>query len=244
MLRRSKTKEASKLTIVPHVDADSAVAGAPEHGQSESRAPSLPVVAPTTTAPAASMFKVNRTRVFMGVAAAALLAAAGWLGYDYLTAGRFMVTTDDAYVRAYNTTLGAKVSGYVSEFPVEDNTKVQAGDVIARIDDGDYRLAANAARDKIATQEATIERFDRQIDAQRANVEQTRAQLVSAQAAKKRMQSEFERQQALAGKEFATRQTLEQSIANRDQANASVQSAEAALDSAIAGVDVMQAQRK
>ena len=130
-----------------------------------------------------------------------------------------MVSTDDAYVRANNTTLGAKVSGYVSEFLVEDNTKVRAGDVIARIDDGDYRLAADSARDKVATQEATIERFDRQIDAQRAAVEQAQAQLVSAQAAQTRMRSEFDRQQALAGKEFASKQTLEQSLANRDQAD-------------------------
>jgi len=182
--------------------------------------------------------------MFIGAAAAAVLAAAGWFGFSYLTVGRFTVTTDDAYVRAYNTTLGAKVAGYVSEFLVDDNTKVRAGDVIARIDDGDYRLATDSACDKIATQEATIERFDRQIDAQRANVEQMRAQLVSAQAAQKRMQSELERQQALAGKEFATRQTLEQSIANRDQANAAAQSAQAALESAIANVDVLQAQRK
>jgi membrane fusion protein, multidrug efflux system len=58
------------------------------------------------------------------------------------------------------------------------------------------------------------------------------------------MQLEFERQRDLAGKEFASRQTLEQSVANRDQANASVQSAQAALDSAVANVDVLQAQRK
>jgi membrane fusion protein, multidrug efflux system len=245
MLRRSKTGEPSSLTLIPHADAESVVANAPARGKSDSRWPSpLPVVAPSREKPAVSTFKANRTRVFMGVAAAALLAAAGWLGYDYLIAGRFVVTTDDAYVRAYNTTLGAKVAGYVSEFLVDDNVKVHAGDVIARIDDGDYRLAANAARDKIATQEATIERFDRQIDAQWAGVQQARAQLISAQAGQKRMQSELERQQALAGKEFATKQTLEQSIANRDQADASVQSAQAAVASAIANVDVLQGQRK
>jgi membrane fusion protein (multidrug efflux system) len=201
------------------------------------------MVVSTAKAPATARPKVNRKLVFMG-AASAMLLAASWLGYEYLTVGRFVVTTDDAYVRAYNTTLGAKVAGYVSEFLVEDNTRVRAGDVIARIDDGDYRLAAEAARGKIATQEATIARFDWQIDAQRATIEQMRAQLVSAQAAQKRMHSEFERQQALAGKEFATKQTLEQSIANRDQADASVQSAQAALDSAIASVDVLQAQKK
>jgi membrane fusion protein (multidrug efflux system) len=171
----------------------------------------------------------KRKFVMMGVLALVALAAASYAVY-YVFVGRFYVSTDDAYVRANTTTLGAKVSGYISELLVEENSKVRAGDVIARIDDGDNRLAADSARDKVATQEATIERFDRQIDAQRAAVEQAQAQLASARAAQTRMESEFERQQALAGKQFASRQTLEQSIANRDQANASVLSAQAALD--------------
>jgi len=246
MLQRRTTKEPSSLTLVPPSPSEhTEIRPTTASGQIESRGPlPQPVIAQAGQDSATAILKAARKRMFIGAAAAAVLAAAGWLGFDYLTVGRFTVTTDDAYVRAYNTTLGAKVAGYVSEFLVDDNTKVRAGDVIARIDDGDYRLATDSARDKIATQEATIERFDRQIDAQRANVEQTRAQLVSAQAAQKRMQSELERQQALAGKEFATRQTLEQSIANRDQANAAVQSAQAAVESAIANVDVLQAQRK
>src|SRR5258707_1371722 len=80
---------------------------------------------------------------------------------------------------------------------VDDNTKVRAGDVIVRIDDGDYRLAVDSARDKVNTQQATVERFERQIVAQQAAVKQTRAQLVSAQAAQVRAQAEYERQQAL-----------------------------------------------
>ena len=243
MLQRRKTQEPSSLTLVPPPAFEYAEIGPTltPSGQIENRGP-LPQ--PAVAKGATATLKAGRKPMLIGAAVAAVLAAAGWFGFSYLTVGRFTVTTDDAYVRAYNTTLGAKVAGYVSEFLVDDNTKVRAGDVIARIDDGDYRLATDSARDKIATQEATIERFDRQIDAQRANVEQMRAQLVSAQAAQKRMQSELERQQALAGKEFATRQTLEQSIANRDQANAAVQSAQAALESAIANVDVLQAQRK
>jgi membrane fusion protein (multidrug efflux system) len=244
MLRRSRPKEASPLTLVPHTESESPEAKPLMPFPTEGRAPpQQPMVIPAANASMDGRSKVKRKLMFVGAAAAVLLAA-GWFGYDYLTVGRFVVSTDDAYVRAYNTTLGAKVAGYLSEFLVDDNTKVRAGDVVARIDDGDYVLAVNAARDKIATQEATIERFDRQIDAQRANVEQARAQLVSAQAAQKRMQSELERQQALAGKEFATRQTLEQSIANRDQADASVQSAQAALDAAVANVDVLLGQRK
>jgi membrane fusion protein (multidrug efflux system) len=246
MLQRTKIGDASRLTVVPAGEAEAAEARpAPAAvGPVEGRAPLRQRSdAPTGKAAAVGALKANRKRILMGAAAAALLAA-GWFGFDYATAGRFLVWTDDAYVRAYNTTLGAKVSGYVSEFLVEDNTKVRAGEVIARIDDGDYRLASNAARDKVATQEAAIERFDRQIDAQRAAVEQSRAQLASAQAAQRRMQSEFDRQQALAGREYASKQTLEQSVANRDQAIASVQNAQAALDGAVANVGVLQAQQK
>ena len=153
-------------------------------------------------------------------------------------------STDDAYVSAHNTTLAAKVAGYVSSITVEDNARVRAGDVIATIDDGDFRLAANAARDKVATQQATVERIGRQIVAQQASVAQAKAQLVSAQAGETRMQLELDRQKSLAQREFASRQTLEQAQANRDQAVAGVQSAQAAVDAADANVDVLKAQQQ
>src|SRR5215468_3899863 len=146
MSQRTKATEASRLTVVP------------AETETESRGPATSEV----KAPAKGTLTANRKRILLGAAAAVLLAA-GWFSYDYMTTGRFLISTDDAYVRAYNTTLGAKVSGYVSAFLVDDNTKVHSGDVIARIDDGDYRLAVNSARDKAATQEATIARFDPQI---------------------------------------------------------------------------------
>ena len=175
---------------------------------------------------------------------AALLAGTAWYGFNYVTAGRYMVSTDDAYVKADATTLAAKVAGYVSSIEVSDNTYVHTGDVIARIDDGDYKLAAAAARDKMATQRATVERIGRQISAQQAQVQQTKAQLASAQAQARRAQSELERQQTLAGKEFASKQTLEQAQSNRDQTAAAVLGAQAAIDQAAANVDVLKAQQQ
>jgi membrane fusion protein (multidrug efflux system) len=186
----------------------------------------------------------RRKRLLLGAVAALVLAAGGWYGEHYLTVGRYLVTTDDAYVHADATTLAAKVAGYVSSVDVADNSFVHAGDVIARIDDGDYRLAVDAARDKVATQRATVARIGQQIPAQQAQVEQARAQLVSAQAAATRAQLELERQQSLAGKAFASQQTLEQTQANRDQANAAVQSAQAAIDAALANVEVLRAQQE
>ena len=180
----------------------------------------------------------------MAAAATIAIAAGGWYGEQWWVSGRFMVSTDDAYVRAHNTTLAAKVSGYVQGIPVEDNSRVRAGDVIATIDNGDYRLAVDAARDKVATQQATIDRFGRQIVAQDANVAQAKAQLVSAQAAAKKNQLELERQQALAARAYASRQALEQAEANRDQSVAAVQSAQSSIDAAEASVDVLKAQQQ
>ncbi|MDI1342673.1 MAG: HlyD family secretion protein [Pseudolabrys sp.] len=198
---------------------------------------------PSAKAGLKATLQANRKRVLMGVAAV-LLAGTAWTGFNYVTAGRFMVSTDDAYVRADATTLAAKVPGYISAIDVANNAYVHAGDVIARIDEGDYRLAVDAARDKVATQRATVDRIGRQIPAQQALVAQAQAQLLSAQAQATRAQSELDRQQKLAGNEFASRQTLEQALSNRDQANAAVQGAQAAIAAAVANVDVLKAQQQ
>ena len=142
---------------------------------------------------------------------------------------------------AKNATLSPKVSGYISLVAVEDNARVAAGDVIARIDDGDYRLAVQTARDQIAVQQATIDRLGRQTAAQQAAVDQAKAQLASAKAGATRTDLELKRQQDLATRQINSKAALEQAQANYDQAAASVQSAEAAIDSAMANVDVLKA---
>ncbi len=180
----------------------------------------------------------------LGVVAVLAAGVAAWFGYNYMTVGRFTVSTDDAYVQAYNTTLAAKVAGYLASVPVTDNTYVHTGDVIATIDDGDYRLAVDSARDKVATQEATVARMAHQITAQEAAVEQARTQLVSAQAGSRRMELELNRQNRLVARDASSRQLQEQAQANRDQAIAGVQGAQAAIDSAVANVDVLKGQRQ
>jgi membrane fusion protein (multidrug efflux system) len=220
---------------------DAPVPDAPATAEPAARQPATKApVAEKAAAPARSKRKLT----LIGGAVALAVAAAGWYGYDYLTVGRYIVSTDDAYVRADATTLAAKVSGYVSALGAADNTYVHAGDVIARIDNGDYKLAADAARDKVSTQQATVGRIGQQITAQQANVAEANAKLASAQAVEVRAEAELKRQQELAAKEFASRQTLEQAQSNRDQAVASVSSARASIASAIANVGVLEAQQQ
>ena len=172
------------------------------------------------------------------------LTAGGIYGRYWWTTGRYLVTTDDAYVGAKNATLSPKVSGYVAEIAVEDNANVKLGDVIVRIDDGDYRLAVEQAQDQIAVQQATIERLGQQVAAQLATVDQAKAQLASAEAGAVRAELEFKRQQDLATRQINSHQALEQAQATRDQATASVRAAEAGIQAAAANVDVLKAQQE
>ena len=158
-----------------------------------------PVESPATSADAAAAKPGKRKFIMIGALGLLALAAIGY-GVYFVLVGRFYVSTDDAYVRANNTTLGARVSGHVAAILPRDNTIVRAGDVIFRIDDGDYRIAVDAARSKIATQQATIDRIGRQVTALESAVEQAKAQLASSEAALKRAGLDYDRQQALSTK--------------------------------------------
>jgi membrane fusion protein (multidrug efflux system) len=197
----------------------------------------------TTPAPEVKPRRSIRT-IVLSAALLAVLGVAGYFGSHWWTVGRFLVSTDDAYVGAKSATLAAKIPGYMATLAVDDNQHVRAGDVIAWIDDGDYLLAVEAARDKVATQKATIERIGQQIVAQRAAVEQANAQVASAEAGATRARLELDRQQTLAAREFASRQRLEQAQADRDQTIAAVNSAKAQTQSAAANVDVLKGQQE
>jgi membrane fusion protein, multidrug efflux system len=199
-------------------------------------------VAPEAPAVSAAPKPARRKMVLMGVVGLLAIAAASY-GVHWVLVGRFYVSTDDAYVRANNTTLGARVSGHISAIFPRDNALVHAGEVIFKIDDGDYRIAVNAARTRIETQQATIDRIGRQITAQESAVEQAKAQLASAEAGLKRAGLDFDRQQELSAKGFASRATFEVSEAARDQGMAGVKSARAAFEAARDNVEVTKAQQ-
>src|SRR5499427_7405033 len=201
-----------------------------------------PPAAPAAPEGAAAPRQGRKRVVLIGFVVLLALAAASY-GVYYVLVGRFFVSTDDAYVRANNTILGARVAGHIAAILPADNSLVHAGDVIFRIDDGDYKIAVDAARTKIATQQATIDRIGRQVAAQTSAVEQAQANLASAEAGLKRAGLEYERQQSLSTKGFASHAIFEQSEAARDQGIAGVKAAQAAYDTARDNVEVTRAQQ-
>jgi membrane fusion protein (multidrug efflux system) len=177
--------------------------------------------------------------------ATVLLAAAGFGGSAlarYIATGRYLYSTDDAYVRTDLAIVSPKIAGYVEEVEVVDNQHVKAGDILARIDAGDYQLALAAALRKAETQDAAISRIKAQAEAQEAAVAQAEAQVGSAKAERARAESDLGRVKSLAAADFASKQRFDQVVADRDKADSALAGAEALLAGAKANLVVLNSQ--
>ena len=170
-----------------------------------------------------------------GIAGVVALVLAGAALARYVTVGRYIYSTDDAYARTDLAVISPKIAGYVQDVEVIDNQHVKAGQILARIDAGDYVLAEEAARRKGLTQDATIARIEAQIGAQDAMEAQAQAQVETARA-----RSEFDRVRSLAASDFASKQRFDQVLADRDKAAAGLSGAEARLAGARADLVVLK----
>lgn len=123
-------------------------------------------------------------RVVLPSLVAVAAIGALWYGYNWWTVGRFMVSTDDAYVQGDIASIAPKVTGYIENIPVAANQQVKAGDVIFQLDAGDYQIALDEANAKLATQKETLIRIQAQsaLDQARARLAGADAQIASAKA--------------------------------------------------------------
>ncbi|MEA2862116.1 MAG: rane fusion protein multidrug efflux system [Bradyrhizobium sp.] len=180
--------------------------------------------------------------VLASAAAIALLAAAGFYGDYYWMTGRFLVSTDDAYVQAHSVLISPKVSGYISEVPVDDNQPVKAGEALARIDPRDYQTALDQARANVAVAQASINTFSQQIAQQKLVIEQDRQQVASDQAALVFSQQDFQRYTHLATTGYGTVQRAQQAQADISEKQAALQHDSAIVAAAEKQVSVFEGQ--
>ncbi|XAZ24455.1 HlyD family secretion protein [Sinorhizobium sp. B11] len=215
-------------------------------------------VQPAESAPAAEAMaaaaaavetpKKNGRKFFKrAVIAAALLAGAafaGDFGHHYWTVGRFIESTDDAYVKADYTTVAPKVAGYIKQVLVNDNDTVKAGQVLARIDDRDFQAALSQAKADVKAAEAAVTNLDAQISLQQSIIEQAHATLDASQASLAFAQSDAARAGRLITNGAGTQSRAEQSQSLKDQAAAAVERDQAAVVAAENKVPVLQTQRE
>jgi membrane fusion protein, multidrug efflux system len=130
-------------------------------------------------------FRQSRRTIKRGAFVLALTSgAASVVGFGdyYFTTGRYLQTTDDAYVKADSTIIAPKVPGYIGEVAVTDNQPVKAGELLARIDDRDFRTALDQAHADVAASEAAVRNLDAQIELQQPLIEQRAAEVDAAEA--------------------------------------------------------------
>ena len=204
-------------------------------------APIEPVTAPPAEAPAK---KKRSVRSFLlPIIALGLLGGGAWYGYNYWVDGRFMISTDDAYVQADMAFISPKISGYVDQVKVIDNQQVKAGDPLLVVDDGDYKIAVAQAEAQIATLSKTLDRIDAQTEAARASLKQAQAQKVADQAAADNAARAQQRAAQLLKTHVGTQAQLDDAQTALDQANAALVGADAQIATAQANICVLQAQR-
>lgn len=180
--------------------------------------------------------------IFAGIGLIALLAG-GFYGYEWFTNGRFMVSTDDAYVEGDIATISSKLSGYVAGVNVVANQSVKKGDALVTLDDGDFKIARDQAAAQIETQKLTLNRIDAQIIGAQASLAQANAQKLSLLAAQKNVALAQQRAVSLASTNVASQSDLDKANAALDQANANVVAGDAQIGAAAAQVAVLQGQR-
>ncbi|AIZ32757.1 HlyD family secretion protein [Pseudomonas parafulva] len=189
-----------------------------------------------------------RRRLFWaGAAGLAGLAVLAYGGHWWST-GRYLETTDDAYVRADWVALSPRVAGYVAEVMVEDDQPVHAGDVLVKLRSDDYRARLDQAQAAVTQAQAALNvaKARQQIAAegihqQREAILKAEATQRSAAAERRRSALDLTRYRGLVRDHAATAQRLESARASADQAEASWQGAQAAWREARSTLAMVQA---
>ncbi|MCP3705476.1 HlyD family secretion protein [Paraburkholderia sp. CNPSo 3274] len=183
---------------------------------------------------------VKRTLLIL-LGLAALVAAAVWLGHWWVI-GRFIESTDDAYLQADSVTIAPKVSGYVTDVYVADNQAVKPGDPLVKLDARQYQVALDQAQATVDARTADIEHAQAQIEQQRANVAQAQAQQEVAQVSLRHANDEVARYAPLAATGAETTERLAELKSERDKAQATLAADAAAVTSARSQISALNAQ--
>src|ERR1700744_5573269 len=186
--------------------------------------------------------KTQLRKLLLAGAAIAVLAGAGWYGWDYWTVGRFQVSTDDAYVKADNTTIAPKVSGYLTDVLVGDNERVKAGQVLARIDDRDFRVALDQAKADVAAAKATLASKQAQLEMQQSVIDAAQATVDVDVANKTFAGQENKRYTDLAATGYGSVQNAQAAQSRNASAEAAIQRDQANLISAQKQVELIKAE--
>lgn len=187
--------------------------------------------------------KNNRRRnaILLILAIVAVVGGIVWL-IQWWTVGRFIETTDDAYLRADSVAIAPKVSGYVEAVYVGDNQTVKIGQPLVKLDTRQYQASLDQSQASIDAKKADIVKAQADIKQQLASIEQARAQAQAAKVNADHAAREYARFVPLAATGAETSERLADLRSTRDQAQATYEGNVAALKAAQAQIATINAQ--
>ena len=160
----------------------------------------------------------------------------------WFTEGRFIESTDNAYVQGDIAVLSPRIEGDVAAIKVADNQRVHAGDPLIVLDPADWRARLAQAVATAAEATAAIETAKRQVGQQQATIDAAQAAIAQAQAEQARATADAGRSGALVAGGWASRQANDQAVADSLKANAAVVAAQAQKAAAEQQLGVLNAQ--
>jgi membrane fusion protein (multidrug efflux system) len=184
----------------------------------------------------------SRKALIISGAALIIVVAAATFGYHWWTVGRFMESTDDAYVGGDITVIAPKVSGFIARVAVTDNQTVHAGDILVELDNRDYVVARARAVAAVAAQEAAIANLSATRHLQEAVIAQAQAGINSADAEIERSQEDQVRYRRLEKLSAVSLQESQKADADYKSAIASGSRARAGLAASQRQLDVIDSQ--
>jgi membrane fusion protein (multidrug efflux system) len=189
------------------------------------------------------MARINNRKTAGALLCLATVALiAGW-AWAWAGVGA-VASTDNAYVRGDITSLAPKVAGYVVFVGVQDNQGVQAGDLLFRIDDRDYRAKLTQAEANVAAARARLVNVDEEIELQRALVRQAEAQRRAVLADLDLARMTSDRRRALIDEGAVSRAQVDESDAGRIRAEAGASVSSATIDAQRQRIEVLGAQHQ
>jgi membrane fusion protein, multidrug efflux system len=192
----------------------------------------------------ADLIRTASMRQLLFAAGAVLMGAALCFAWYWVAIGRYIASTDDAYVGGEVTTLSFKVAGLIETVAVDDNQSVKAGDLLLKLDDRDYRAQLARTEANIAARRAATANVDATRRMRASVLDQARADLAFATAERVRATYDIDRYRTLSNDRFASRQRFGQADADDEKARAGERKAQAALEAAERQLDIVDAERE
>lgn len=199
----------------------------------------VPALTQTRAAPPPTPVLRRLLRPALGIVGMLVVAVtASW----WFTEGRWIESTDDAYVRGDIAVLSPRIDGTVASVPVGDNQFVHAGDPLVVLDPADWQARLAQARAASAEAAAAVTTAGRQLAQQQSAIDGASAAVAQGEAENARATADAARSASLVAGGWASRQANDKALADAQKAAAALRSAQAQRQSTEQQISVLAAQ--